>query len=92
MAAKRREEPPERTPEGERWRETLYDPPRRVTVYFDRKPGRKRGRPCEILARLEGGIKYRVRILNPRKGERRERVISPLLFSPQPIDPFGPLP
>ena len=57
----------------------------RLTVYFNRERPGARGRLCEILERIEGGRRYRVRLVRPRKGERRTRTISALWFErPQP--------
>lgn len=78
-----------RTPEGERWLEDPIDPPKPITIYFDRTPGRKRGRRCLLLARLEGGRRHRVQLLHPRKGERKIREIPPNWRRPAPVDPFA---
>ena len=88
MAAKRKREVA-RTPEGERWLENPIVPPRRATIYFDRTPGRKPGRVCLLLARLEGGRRLRVQLLHPQKGERKIRVVPPTWRRPQHVDPFA---
>lgn len=66
------------------WIEPQTPPFEVRSIYLD---GRTRGRRAQLVARIDGGRRWRVRWLHPRPGERRERIVSPLTFARPEPDP-----